>query len=226
MTIKEKLDLITEDTWIISDTHIGHGNASKGILKFEPSRLEQMRKDGFSEDQHSEWIIHNWNKTVKPDEIVLHLGDFAFSGVADYLEKLNGLIIIALGNHDGRPTDNKLNNANPIDGFYIEDRNLVTRVEGFTDPMFSGFVKEFRNKKYLFSHYPVFNIDEWDAKNKMIAPRIKKLEEIYKLLECDFNVHGHLHSNVCTFENSINASFEQIEFKPIKLKDLLDKKDK
>jgi len=217
MTIKEKLDLITEDIWIVSDTHIGH----KSILKFEPKRLEQMKKEGFSEDQHDEWIIKKWNETVKPDDVVLHLGDFAFTAVADNLEKLNGLIILALGNHDAKPYEGKLQKANPIDGFFFEMKSLISRVEGFYDPMFSGFVKEFNGKKILFSHYALFNDDEWDAKNKMIAPRIEMLEDIYKSLDCDYNVHGHLHSNDCSFENSINVSFEQIGFKPVKLKDIL-----
>ncbi len=47
---KELLDKITLDTWIISDLHLGHGDSSeKGILKFEPCRLEQMKKEGYDD---------------------------------------------------------------------------------------------------------------------------------------------------------------------------------
>jgi len=76
--IKEILDRIDENTWIISDTHIGHGKEGTGILSFEPCRLTQMRIDGYNADEHDQWIIDNWNDTVKPGDTVLHLGDFAF----------------------------------------------------------------------------------------------------------------------------------------------------
>ena len=71
---KEILDKIDENTWIISDTHIGH----KNILDFEPCRLTQIRIDGYEADEHDQWVIDNWNSVVKPDDVVLHLGDFAF----------------------------------------------------------------------------------------------------------------------------------------------------
>ncbi len=72
MTIKQKLELIDEDTLIISDTHFYH----KNILEFEPCRSAPMKIDGF--DDHEEWMIENWNNVVQPDDVVLHLGDFAF----------------------------------------------------------------------------------------------------------------------------------------------------
>ena len=72
--MQEVFDRIDENTWIISDTHIGH----KNILEFEPCRLTAMRIDGYEADEHDQWIIHNWNSVVKPDSNILHLGDFAF----------------------------------------------------------------------------------------------------------------------------------------------------
>ena len=76
--MKEILDKINLDTWIISDLHLGHGNGTKGILTFEPCRLDQMIKDGYIAEDHNEWLIDNWNKVVKENDIVLLLGDFAF----------------------------------------------------------------------------------------------------------------------------------------------------
>jgi calcineurin-like phosphoesterase family protein len=87
--------------------------------------------------------------------------------------------------------------------------------------MFSGFIKTFGDKKCLFSHYPVYNDDEWDLKNKMIAPRIKLLETIFTTNECNLNVHGHIHSNDSAFRYSRNVSFEKIGFRPIKLSTIL-----
>ena len=288
MDITQKLNLIDENTWIISDTHLGH----KNILEFEPCRLTQMRIDGYYADEHDQWIIDNWNTTVKPEDTVLHLGDFAFkpgyytkefeayfeekyknisvkelkqrlkltkpktlkeigeflineepskgmqkeqfkSLIDPYVQEnefyirykdlLNGTIIMVLGNHDPKPYDNKLNGIEVIDGFYYTsgpNGELLSKVHN-PDSMFSGFIKEIKGKKYLFSHYPVYDSDEWDRKNKMIAPRIKVLETIFMANQCDANVHGHIHSNTSAFAYSINACFEHIGFKPVKLNDLL-----
>ena len=216
--MQEILNKINEDTWIISDTHFKH----KNILTFEPCRGIQMNIDGYQEDEHDKWLIENWNNTIKPGDTVLHLGDFAFSNVANLIEELNGNMILVLGNHDDKPYAQKFSGCTVIDGFFWEQGEILNKVE-HPDPMFSGFIKEFNGKKYMFSHYPVFDDDDWDRKNKMIAPRIKVLESIYKVNNCDFSIHGHIHSNECAFENSFNASMEHINFKPIRLRDLIDK---
>lgn len=86
--------------FIISDTHFGHNN----IIKYcnRPyENAEQMNED----------IIKRWNETVGPNDIVIHCGDFCLgkggrNRVADsakfYREKLNGKIILILGNHDDK----------------------------------------------------------------------------------------------------------------------------
>ena len=42
-------------------------------------------------------IIKNWNKLVKPDDIVYHCGDF---GDYEILKKLNGKVRLIMGNHE------------------------------------------------------------------------------------------------------------------------------
>jgi len=217
-TIESILEKIDENTLIISDTHLGH----KSILNFEPCRGTAMRIDGF--EDHDEWIIHNWNSVVGPDDVVLCLGDFAFSNVANYSNMLNGFKIIVLGNHDDKPNKQKWVEGgwHVIDGFYTELHGLTFKLE-HSDAMFSGFVKDLNGVRYLFSHYPVFDVDEWDRKNKMIAPRIEKFEELYTRFRCNKSVHGHIHSNVSAFEDSINVSFEHLDFKPKRFGDLVCK---
>lgn len=91
----EKNDLVFDDgskIWFTSDTHFGHAN----ILKFNRGRFSSV-------EEMNETIIENWNKCVKPDDIVFHLGDFAFGGAEVWcgvLERLNGHIHLVLGNHD------------------------------------------------------------------------------------------------------------------------------
>lgn len=78
--------------WFTSDTHFGHSN----IIKFcsRPwKNTEEMDKA----------LISNWNSVVKKDDIVFHLGDFAFHSNSKWrriIESLNGEIHLVLGNHD------------------------------------------------------------------------------------------------------------------------------
>ena len=80
------------DAWIVSDTHFGHSN----IIKYAGrpfSCVEDM----------DETLISNWNKTVAKGDQVVFLGDFSLANaekIRQYRSRLNGEIIIVLGNHD------------------------------------------------------------------------------------------------------------------------------
>ena len=214
--MEEILNRIDENTWIISDTHFWH----KSILKFEECRLTEMIKDGYTEDQHEQWIIDNWNKVISEGDTVLHLGDFAFKKVEETIEKLNGNIIMVLGNHDGNKKHTKYDKLDIIDGFFWFNEGTINKVL-YPDPMFSGFIKEFNGVKYLFSHYDIFTTDEWDMKNNKIAPRINFFKKLYEIYECDFNIHGHTHSLKSSTDKSLNVCFEQIGFKPVRLSTII-----
>jgi calcineurin-like phosphoesterase family protein len=56
-------------------------------------------------DEMDQALIKNWNELVKPDDIVFHLGDFAFKGsnsIQHYRNQLNGKIYLIRGNHDSK----------------------------------------------------------------------------------------------------------------------------
>lgn len=69
-------------------------------------------EDGFVEvrrrfkdvDEMNDYLISTWNKRVRPEDTVYHLGDFAMNqkpnDTLDILRKLNGTIIMVKGNHD------------------------------------------------------------------------------------------------------------------------------
>ncbi|MEK6833173.1 MAG: metallophosphoesterase family protein [Nanoarchaeota archaeon] len=76
-----------------SDLHINHFN----IIEYS----NRPFKDVY---EMNETIISNWNKVVKPNDIVYFLGDFIFSRdineIERYIKMLNGKINIIFGNHD------------------------------------------------------------------------------------------------------------------------------
>lgn len=47
-------------------------------------------------------LVENWNKVVKPQDTVYHLGDFAFGKAQGeaFAAKLNGRVVYLQGNHD------------------------------------------------------------------------------------------------------------------------------
>lgn len=80
--------------WIIADTHFHHFNII-GYCDRPFTTAEEM----------DETMIDNWNSVVKEDDVVYHLGDFAFGRgskelIPDYVAMLNGHIILFKGNHD------------------------------------------------------------------------------------------------------------------------------
>lgn len=84
--------------YFISDTHWGH----KNIIQYSNRPFTHV-------DEMNEALIQNWNKLVKPEDTVYHLGDFAFMPYRDFkntVRRLNGRINVVLGNHDNVVTNN------------------------------------------------------------------------------------------------------------------------
>lgn len=92
--------------WFISDTHFGHSN----IIKYSNRPFASVH-------EMNEVLITNWNALVKPNDVVWHLGDFAFmpsNKFNNLIDRLNGKINIVLGNHDKAITKNKCLNTTKI----------------------------------------------------------------------------------------------------------------
>lgn len=85
-------------TWFVSDTHFGH----RGILS---SRMDRPRPFS-SIDVHDEYIISRWNDRVRDEDIVWHLGDFAYGGGHAYarqvFDQLRGRKHLIVGNHEAQ----------------------------------------------------------------------------------------------------------------------------
>ena len=67
---------------------------------------------GFSNvEEMNEAIVERWNKVVKPEDIVYHLGDTMLNdnekGI-EYFKRLNGQLFIIWGNHDTQTRTNAL----------------------------------------------------------------------------------------------------------------------
>lgn len=120
------------EIWFTSDTHFCH----------KPEFLWGPR--GFSNvEEMNEAIIERWNKVVKPNDIVYHLGDTMLNDNEKGIEcfkRLNGQIFLIYGNHDTNARKNLL---------FTDDRTRHKMLGGW----YAYVIKHGKHSIYL-SHYP------------------------------------------------------------------------
>lgn len=83
-----------DQIFFTSDTHFSHDN----IIKYCSRPFESI-------EEHDETLVKNWNEKVGKNDLVFHLGDVGFGNPKriDYLlNRLNGKIVLVIGNHDWR----------------------------------------------------------------------------------------------------------------------------
>ena len=109
-------------TYITADSHFGHG----GILS---PRMHRPRPFS-SVEAMNEALIQQWNNRIREDDVVWHLGDFAYAASAamcrEIFGRLNGRKHLILGNHDharttALPWHSQQQMAEPV----IEGRRIV-----------------------------------------------------------------------------------------------------
>lgn len=75
--------------FLTADTHLDHKNII-GYCDRPYDTITEMNED----------LVKRWNNVVKKDDLVYHLGDFAWRNHAYWLDRLNGKKILIMGNHD------------------------------------------------------------------------------------------------------------------------------
>lgn len=87
------------NTFIISDTHFGHGN----ILSFLKQDGTPLRQGFKNIKDHDLELIKRWNSVVNKEDNVYHLGDVGFTNfpyIKNIFDALNGTKVLIKGNHD------------------------------------------------------------------------------------------------------------------------------
>jgi calcineurin-like phosphoesterase family protein len=116
-----------EPVWFTSDTHFGH------------ARIIEMNGRPFNDvETMDKTLIDNWNERIGQDDIVFHLGDFAFGNTCYWdsiLEQLNGRIYLVWGNHDRK---------------YCNRKHNYPKIVNIADQM----VLNIKNRTVILNHYP------------------------------------------------------------------------
>jgi calcineurin-like phosphoesterase family protein len=110
--------------FLASDHHL----SQKGIITF-------LREDGSplrafdSIEEHDEYIIHQHNKVVKPNDKVYFLGDVTFHRRnLVLLGRMNGSKVLIKGNHDVLDLKDYIPYFKDIRGCHILDKMLLTHI--------------------------------------------------------------------------------------------------
>ena len=94
----------------ISDLHLGHNK----IVEFSSS----FRGNVTTVDEHDQWIVEQWNKVVRKQDLVYVLGDVCFDkNKLPLLDKMWGTKHLIFGNHDKFSLDTYLRHFNKVHGF-------------------------------------------------------------------------------------------------------------
>lgn len=222
MKVQHNPPIIKGSTFIISDLHFGH----KNVDKFEKIRPTIAEQEGYTSSE--EMIIAKWNATIKPDDEVLILGDYAFKGIPEYTKRLNGVKYLIRGNHD-RSGSHAYYDAEfdyVYDSVVIQDgQNTYTLNQ--PDTYISGLSMMYKGEAVFLSHYPLdFYEDHYTERRVDLTMRVAELTKIAKSLHTEVNIHGHTHSlNVERGGNPaleyINVSCENLQFIPKTLDDIM-----
>lgn len=131
-----------------------------GCTHFDHANIIRLADRPFgSVDEMDDVLVQNWNKVVKPNDEVFHLGDHTY-GVVDgnqlermtfWNERLNGRKHLILGNHDTCSTWN-------------EDGHLTRNFINFGFSSINRYLDLKRNgKRFILFHYPM---EDWDGRYK------------------------------------------------------------
>jgi calcineurin-like phosphoesterase family protein len=155
---------------------------------------------------HNELMIQNWRAIVRFDETVLHLGDVLMGQkhLWPTIGWLPGKVtMLDSGNHDER---HKLD-------FIVDEMRWAVCAE---------FDMKYRGWDIYFSHRPLWV--EYPDPNDNTAVKLVQDFSAIRRSQNAINVHGHIHEKVAPSRYHINVSVEQIGYKPVRLKEILDNK--
>lgn len=113
------------EEFVVGDTHFGQQN----ILTFTDYSGNLIRPFKSLEEMH-EYIINGWNSVVGPNDLVIHVGDVAFSGQAydKIMPQLHGVKYLVRGNHDTFSEGRYRRHFKRVLGAYVRDKYIFTHV--------------------------------------------------------------------------------------------------
>jgi calcineurin-like phosphoesterase family protein len=148
------------DVFFTTDFHLFHNN----VLRFDNRPFKDVHEMHIA-------IEERWNEIVKPNDVVIYLGDLSFARredkqyVEDMLDRLNGTMHFVLGNHDKYEEIKKMTRFKSVQD-YLEVR--INHFDGDSDKRIETL--------FCCMHYPIYS---WN-----------------KAHHGSYMIHGHCHGNL------------------------------
>jgi calcineurin-like phosphoesterase family protein len=182
-----------KNVFFTSDFHLFHNN----VLKYD--------NRPFTDVNEMHVVLEGgWNEVVKPNDIVIYLGDLSFArredkaSVESMLNRLNGTIHFVMGNHD------KFDDIKKVTRFQSVQDYLEVRIK---------HVLDYNEVETLFCcmHYPIYS---WNKSH-----------------HGSYHVHGHCHGNLHHGEDAnyywnrraIDVGCMLHDYKPISYTQVIEK---
>ena len=147
--------------WLTSDTHFGH------------ELLSTIR--GFdSVEQHDAAIVRTWNKQIRAEDTVYHVGDVFLGQPTIDLSELNGTIHLITGNHDKVHPGHRVPDAER----FTEYLRVFATIQQFARIRYKG-------TEFIVSHYPY----DGEGRDQQDRDTQWRLHDLGRPL-----IHGHTHS--------------------------------
>lgn len=158
---------MTNNVFFTADTHFFHQN----IINYSSRPFHSV-------EEMNQGLVERWNKVVKPNDAVYHLGDFTLTSrvelVDQILGQLNGTIRLVKGNHD--------NWVKKLDK--LKNHGKIKWVKDYVERWFNV-----HNQKYkiVMCHFPLLSWhgSHWGSGRGSIM------------------LHGHTHGSVQRFNQNV-----------------------
>jgi len=82
----------TPDVFVFSDPHYNHKNICRWISAWTGDKLHEKTRNYYTLDEMNTAILSGINKNVKPDDVLICLGDWSFGGfdsVIEFFDEIN-----------------------------------------------------------------------------------------------------------------------------------------
>ena len=111
--------------WLVSDTHFGHA----GVCRFTHNDSGIKIRPWDNPAEMDEYMVEAWNKTVRPNDKVYHLGDVVINRKSlQILDRLNGDKVLIRGNHDIFKMDDYTKYFRDIRGYHVMNNMILSHI--------------------------------------------------------------------------------------------------
>lgn len=110
--------------FLTADTHFSHAGVCK-FLRHDGTKLRPWDNP----EEMDEFMVERWNKVVRPNDKVYHLGDVVIARKAlAILDRLNGDKVLIKGNHDIFKITDYLKHFRDVRAYHVMNQMLLSHI--------------------------------------------------------------------------------------------------